>query len=423
MSTGMIVLIVFIAVAVVLAGLAAVAVPAFHKMQEKAQQIKKQQEPALKPPAPLTAEQKKALEQFGRDLAQALTAKNSEKVVALQDGEGLAARVFEKLPAGVPNSADMRAGFVQGTKNRAGGWMWSVMSGDVGFLRTRERLGFPAVLLRIKSEEGAVNYVDVLVRPDGGSFKAVDLFNYVFATTVSEESRNVLAAMVSKSAGGGLAAMLGMPKMDESIFSHLDSINKATRTGDMAAVLRICDGLPQDLKTTRLFFILRLQALMSLNSTGSEKIDTQYEEALRAAPDILGKDSTSDLLMVDLLLMENDFKGAEECLKRVDAAVGGDPYLKFLRGGVHIQMKDYDGALEMANQAEKEDPKMADAVDLRLTVHLERKDYKALADELRAFKRNFGKVLNREALATNEAYNEFLASPEFAAWEKEIAKP
>lgn len=421
MGAGMIVLIVVGVVVLLLAVLAALAIPGYQRIQKMAREIKNKQTPALNPPPPLTTEQKQALERFGIELAEALSKNDSARVMALQDSEGLAARVFEKLPAGVPNSAEMRRGFVEGIRKRSGGWMWSVMGSEVRFLRARERNGFPAVVLRVKSAEGAVNYIDIMASLEGGRFRAVDMFNYIFATMVSEESRNALAAMVSQSAGGGLAAMLGIPKMDENVFRHLSSINQATQAGNMTEVLRICDSLPPELKTQRIFFILRLQALMALSS--SDKVEAQYKEALRAAPDILGKDSTTDLLMVDLLFMENDFKGAEECLKRVDAVIGGDPYLKFLRGGARLQMKDYPGVLELADQIAKEEPQMAEVVDLRISVHLARKDFKALADELRAFKRDFGHVLDRKALADDVQYTEFLSSPEFAAWEKEIAAP
>ncbi len=383
--------------------------------------MKDKQTKALQPPPPLNEAQKERLVVFGNELAEALSQKDAAKVMAMQDSEGFCTRVFEKIPAGMPNVADMRRGFMNGIKQREGGWLWSAMSGEVHFLRLRERVGYPAVLLRIKTPEGAVSYVDALVKPEGDGFRVVDMFNYIFASTASEESRNVLAVMLSKSAGGGLAALLGTLHLDEKNAEILVSINEATRAGNMVEVLRICDGLPAKLKTQRTFFLLRLQALMAVNTTG--KYDEQYKEALRAAPEILGKDSTTDLLMVDLLFMDNDFKGADDCLKRLNDIIGGDPYLTFLRGGAHMQMKDYAGVLALADQVAKEDPTMAEVVDLRLAVHLARKDYKALVDEMRAFKSKFGAVLDRKALADDPEYAEFLKSPEFAGWEKELAKP
>ncbi|MGV3662902.1 MAG: tetratricopeptide repeat protein [Prosthecobacter sp.] len=422
MSVGRILLAVGIAVPMV-AMLGSLAVSQFQRIREGAGQMKAQQ-PPVEPPPPLTAQQQEALELFGANLAEAISRKDSVAVKAAQDSDGLATRVFEQLPP-MPDAAKIRAGFIRGASNREGGWMWSLMAGEAAFLRTRERLGFPAVLLRMKTEAGAVSYVDVLVRPEGISFRAVDMFNYIFATTTSEEARNVLAVLTAKSGMGGLAALLGIPqmKMDEDVAARFEAINKAKQAGDPAEVLRICDSLPAELKTQRTFFILRLQALMELSSTGNEKIDEDYQHALRAAPDILGKGSTTDLLMVDLLFLENDFQAADDCLKRVDAVVGGDPYLKFLRGSARLQLKDYEGALALANEAQQEDPQMPDAVNLRIGVHLARKDHKAVVGEFRTFRKNFGVTLDREALSGEDVYKDFLASPEFAIWEKEIAAP
>ena len=383
--------------------------------------MKNERETASKPPPPLTEAQKLALTKFGGELADALSQKDAARVVAMQDNEAFRDRVFEKLPAGFSNQAEIRRGFMKGIQQREGGWLWSLMDGDVHFLRVRERQGYPAVLLRIKTSDGAVSYVDILVRPEGAGFRIVDIFTYIFATTASEESRNLMGMMLSKSAGGGLAAMLGIPQMDETTGKFFIRINEASRSGNMTEVLRICDSLPPELKLQRSFFIIRLQALMALSSTN--QYDKQYKEALYAAPDILGKDSTTDLLMVDLLFMEKDYQGAEECLKRMDGIIGGDAYLKFLRASARMKMQDYAGVLVLADQAAKEDPKMASIVDLRLAVHMARKDFKAAVDELRAFKRNFGPVLDRKALADEPQYAEFLTSPEFAAWEKEVAKP
>lgn len=402
--------------------LISLAVPAYNRIQQKAQEIRNQNDPALKAPPPLTAEQQKALVQFGKDLAEAISKNDADRMMKMQDAEGLAARAFEKM-TGMRNAANMRRGFVDGVQGREGGWMWNAMGNEVSLLRTRERLGFPAVLLRLKTVDGGVNYLDVIVRPDGAGFKAVDTFNYVLATTVSEESRQALLSMTAKSDGDALASMLGMGQADKDAPRHLKAIGDALREGKSEEVLRLYEALPVRLKTQRMFFIMRLQALTALSSTGDDKIDDDYKAALRAAPDILGKESTTDLLMVGLLFMENDFQGADECLQRVDKAIGGDPYLKCLRANARLMLKDYDGVITLADQAQKEEPTLSEPVDLRLSVHAERKDHKALVAELRAFKKNFGQILDRAALTDDATYNDFLASPEFLAWEKEIAAP
>ncbi len=262
----------------------------------------------------------------------------------------------------------------------------------------------------------------MLARPDGAGFKAVDTFNYIFASTVSEDSRQLLASMMSKSGGGGLASMFGIPQMDKEVMAHMEPMSEAVRAGKSAEVLRLYDALPVRFRTERLFFIMRMQALMALSSAGDAKIDEEYKAALRAAPQILGQDSTSDLLMVDLLFLEKDFQGADDCLQRVDKVIGGDPYLTYLRAGARLQMKDYASALALADEAQKAEPTLNEAVDMRISVHLERKDHKAVVQEFRTFRKDQGITLDREALADDENYKDFLTSPEFLAWEKEVAK-
>lgn len=424
MGAGKIILLILIAVGImvpIIGSLGPLAVSQFQQALKEARQKRAQPLPSLRPPPPLSPEQHKALLQFGQELADALTAKDSAAVTAMLDSEGMATRVFEKL-SDLPDAAAVRKGFIKGVSKREGSWMSTLMEGEVVALRTRERQDFPAVLLRMKTDEGAVSYVDVMVRPDRGGFKAVDMFNYIFATTATEEARTILAVLTAKSGVSSLSELLGIPqvKMDEKVAARLEAITKAQQTGDAQGILRICDSLPAELKTQRTFFIIRLQALMALSSTGSAKIDEDYKQALRAAPAILGRDSTTDLLMVDLMFMENDFQGADDCLQRMETVVGGDPYLKFLRGNARLQMKDYEGALALANEAEKEDPEMTEAIDLRIGIHLERKDHKAVVGELRALKKNFGTALDRSTL-TEDVYKDFLASPEFATWEKELA--
>lgn len=160
---------------------------------------------------------------------------------------------------------------------------------------------------------------------------------------------------------------------------------------------------------------------MALSSTGDGRHDAAYKDALRAAPNILGQDSTTDLLMIDLHFLDGNFAEADASIQRVERIIGGDPYLKVLRANTRRMMKDYDGALKLANEAQHDEPDLADAVDARITIHLERKDYRGLVAELRAFKRDFGITLDRKAL-DEPMYAEFVASPEFAAWEKEIQK-
>ncbi|MDP1590683.1 MAG: hypothetical protein Q8M07_23215 [Prosthecobacter sp.] len=418
-----IVLVIAVVVVLLLAVLAALAIPAYQRVQKMAQEVKARQAQAVQPPKPLTAEQKQALKMFGDSLAEALTESDDAKVKSLLDSVGLADRVFDARTSGFPQVGEMRKGFMAGSMKHPGGWLRNLMGSEIKALRVHERGGFPAVLLRLMPEDGGVNYVDIIARPHGGGFRALDMFTYMYASHLSDETRNLMATMLPDSGAGKLAAWLGAASFDNEMIDRLKKGSELMQSGDFAGVLRLCDSLPEKHRAHRMFFMLRMQALMALNGTEDGKHDAAYREALRSAPDILGKDSTTDLLLIDLHFLDNNLAEAEASILRVQKVIGGDPYLKVLHANTRRMMKDYEGALKLANEAQQEEPDLYDAVDARLTIRVEQKNFPALVEELRSFKRASGVVLDRKSFAEDEQFKEFLVSPEFAAWEKEIAAP
>lgn len=416
LGTGAIVLIVVGVVVLSMAVLAALAVPAFQRIQKMAQEKRVEGAQVVKP---LTAEQRQALQAFGDELAAALTAEDDAKVKSMLDSEALAELVFDDRLSGVPQLADVKRGFFTGINNNPGGWLRELMGANIKVLRCHEREGLPAVLLRIKPEGGGVNYVDILVRPDGDTFLVVDMFTYMYASRVSDEARNMMAMMLPDSAAGKLAALLGIAKTDTNMVRHLKSAGDLLRAGKHKEALRVCDALPAKYRTNRRFFMMRLQAHMALSGTDDDKNDAAYKEVLRAAPDILGKDSTTDLIMIDLFFLDNQLAEADACIQRVEKVIGNDPYLKVLRANTRRMMKDYAGALKLAHEAQQEEPGLYEAVDARLSIRADQKDFAGLLEELRAFKKASGVTLTRDTMAEDAQFAEFLASPEFAAWEKE----
>ena len=416
---------VIVAVAAVLVAvlLAPMAVPIYQRIQKSARGRQVKPAPAVQPSKPLTAEQKAALQKFGEALAAALTQADDAAVKRLLDSDGLADRVFDASTSDFPQAADMRNGFMVGAMKHPGGWLRNIMGNDLKALRVHERDGLPAVVLRLKPEAGGVNYVDIIARPHGDGFRAVDMFTYMYASYVSDEMRNLMATMQPASGPGKVAAWLGVAIPDDAMLRHLKTGGDLMNSGDAAGLLRFSDSLPQKYRDHRMFFMLRMQALMALSGSGDGKHDPAYRQALRSAPDILGKDSTTDLLLVDLHLLDNNLEAAEASILRVQEIIAGDPFLKVVQANIRRMMKDYEGALKLANEAQMEEPDLYDAVDARLSIHVEQKDYPALAEELRSFKRTSGVTLDRKSLAEDPQFAEFLASPEFEEWEKEIAAP
>lgn len=371
----------------------------------------------LEPPPPLTAAQQAALEQFGRELARAIRLRDMGKLNLLLDDEALAGRVFEKLPD-VLEAPGSRTRLIDNLRRNDSRWLLDLTGGEAEYLRTGMREGFPAVVLR--TGRGPANYADLLVRPEGGSFKVVDGFNRLLAWTVSDDACYWLASEAAVRDADVLAGLPGITaETPPQVIKELPGLVGAVRLVRVVDVLFFVDGLPPEVDKEPLFFRQRLQALRRLDSLGDRQQAGAYKAALREAPGILGADCTADAALADLLRMENDHAGVEECLKRAEAAVGGDPHLAFQRADNCLVMKKHAEALAHLDAAEKASARTEKTAGLRIAVQVDRKDYPAVVEELRAYKQSFGVVLGRQNHFMSPASQDFLASPEFAAWEKE----
>jgi|GEM_PF-6837497 len=371
----------------------------------------------LKPPPPLTTEQQAALERFGPELARAIRLQDARKLTLLLDDEALAGRVFEKLPKAfeVPGS---RTTLSNNLRRGAGRWLLELTGGSAEYVRCHVREGFPAVVLR--TGRGQIGYADILVRPDGDGFKVVDGFNRLLAWTVSDDLCYNLARGVPVPGEAALDALPGVtPTMSPAARRELPGLLHAMGLIRAEDLLFYLDGLPREVDREPLFLRQRLRALLPLALAGKLEHIKDCKTVLLAAPAVLGADCTADAALASLLRLENDWSGVEDCLKRLMVAVGGDPHLTYLRAENFLTMARHADALALLNELDRGAAKTEKTASLRIRVHLYRKDYPALVQDLRAYKQNFGVTLGRQNYFRDLDSHEFLASPEFAAWEKE----
>ena len=169
-------LIVFGAALPIIAILAAIAIPAFNATK-RAKEVAE----ASKPLPPLTAEQKTAALAFGDKLVKALNAKNFAALEAMTDFETLARRSCQ----GMTFSKLAEQQFIAGIKKNRGGLMGQMVGNSAKLTRLTERMGYPALTVRLSPASGGVNFVDLVVRPDKDDFKVVDLYVYMFGVLSS----------------------------------------------------------------------------------------------------------------------------------------------------------------------------------------------------------------------------------------------
>ena len=134
---------------------------------------------------------------------------------------------------------------------------------------------------------------------------------------------------------------------------------------------------------------------------------------------LLGKDSATDLLLVDLYSIRKDFTGVQNCIQNVLKAVGEDAYLHNLSGMAAMQAGDLKKAAESLAAAKKIEPNLVSLVDLELQVRAGNGDFAGVVTELRRFAKATGAKIT-PAMLGEPIYEAFKKSPEFGEWAKSV---
>ncbi len=402
---------------------AVLAIPTLRKVQEKARQLSEEQRAqeqqrlaALKPAAPLSEEQKAGLLAFGEALAAELSEGDMEAVARRIDVEAMTDRVF--IPLGsAAQWVGARRGYM-GAVGKMGGGLVQVPAGsDVKALRVLERDGSPAVMIRLLFPEGAMSFIDVLVRVDGEKFEMIDVYNHVFGIMASEEARNGMLAMIPNAGDAFFSALFGKAGTSKAKIEALLEMKALINKGDLARAQEYYAGLPAAARKERLVFLQYLHAL-SNDPAASEETQDRYYQALVEAPEILGENGATELLRVDIEFMNGNYAETERLLERAEEKLGRDAYLTSLRATMMLHQENLAGARQLAKEAAGMEPDLINLVDLRLSIHAHAKDHAALLQELRDFKTQRDRVIPAEALE-DEQFEAFRQSPEFEVWKAE----
>ena len=405
-------LIVVAALLLIVGVLAAIAIPAFLKVQERARQIKVTQVEAAKPPPPLDDSQQQRAIKFAEQLASDVNAGKLDAMSAYVDYEAMTERVF--ADASFPS--DARQGFISGMKEKKGGLLAQLAGSSMKLLRFHQRDGFPSLTMRVLPTGGGVNYIDLLVKPQGDTFKVVDMFGYLFGSYSSTDARQAMVLMLEQDSSL-LSKALGIKGGDRKSMDLLLNMFRQMSNNDPRSVQNTYEKLPDAVKKSRPAFVANLQALQTLQN---EPVFSEiYAHVLEIAPTVLGKDSATDLLLVDLYFMRKDYSGVQNCIQNVLKAVGEDAYLHNLSGMAAVQAGDFKKAAESLAAAKKIEPALIALVDLELQVMAGEGDFVGVVAELRRFAKATGAKLT-PAMLVEPVYDAFKKSPEFSEWAKSV---
>jgi len=412
LAIWVIALIVLAPVLAIISILAVIALPSFKAVKEKTQEAEVAHKAAQPPATPIDDPQKVRALKFGETLATAMTEGKVDELSRLTNLDAFTERTF--AGSGLPDAA--RAGFRNSVGKKPGGLLAQLAGAKARAIRFRERDGFPALTMRILPPGGGANFVDVLIKPEGESFMIVDLYGYLFGSYSSAEARQAMVLMQAQD-GGVISRLLGVKGGDKKSSDLLMNMFRQMGNNDPKSVHHTYEELPEAVRLARSPYVLHLQALQTLQS--DPLYAEIYAHMLENAREVLGKDTATDLLLVDSYFIKTDYKGAQRCLDNVMSAVGEDAYLYHLKGVAAIKDSDFEGAERSLAVAEKLEPELIELVDLRLQVRAAKKDYVGVVTELNRFAKATGAKLT-PMIFNEPVYAGFKQSAEFVDWAKSV---
>lgn len=261
--------------------------------------------------------------------------------------------------------------------------------------------GLPLCTFRMTlPDSGGLNYHDFkLSRSLDGMVRAVDLLDYVSGDPMTLTMSRMFSLVVSES----------REKADpDGFLAHAGKLARMKALLDLgkaAEVIQVFETLPPKMRAIKSVHIHRLAAAMELGEDVALKAIEEYRAAFPG-------DAASDLISIDMFVLRKNFGEALACLDRIDAKVGGDPYLDVLRAIIMTEEGDTLAAREVADRAVAGNPDEEQAYAARLTLSLKGNRHSDTLADLRRYERRFG----IGDFAASDDCAGFLKSPEYRDW-------
>ena len=199
--------------------------------------------------------------------------------------------------------------------------------------------------------------------------------------------------------------------------SKVVSIGNDVREGRFDQALAKYRQLPTELKQDR---TIQLGGLIAARGIGGDEYVAMLDEVRKNNPG----NTTGDLVSIDYFRLKGQHDEALDCIERLDKAVGGDPYLSFVRGNVLVEAGRYAAAKAELESAIEQEPTLEDDYWARITVALKEQNYADTLAWLRTIVEKSNAVIEEQDVRASEDYAEFVQSPqfgEFLEWYKSRA--
>jgi hypothetical protein len=343
-------------------------------------------------------------ETYARDLSLAMMSGDVAMVRRLIDWGGMIDRSLD----GFEIDEKVRSGFRQGALQSVDRLVNVIHSqtadgGSYLFVRTVRRGDRRHVIMRLVSNEGAMNYHDLRLQSLNGGIVGDRLFVALTGELFSDSLR-ATAAQGLTSGQSFVSRLTGQAKRDLETLNQTREMSLAVQAGQSPRALQIYDSLPEQAQQTKLVSLHRVMALASLD-------ESQYIAAIDDYSNRFPGDATLGLITLDAAYLRKDIGLLMKSYDSIQRWSGGDPLLALMVASIRAQFGEVDAAIEMSRGVNVEALQLVDAHDYALGLALVAQDHDRALNELRTLRDNHGYVF--ADLSTIKGYEAFAASPHY----------
>ena len=366
-------------------------------------------------PAPTPEE----YQEFGKKLEAAINAGDQETATRLYRTGDLVERCLDSLglnfdqgsPTAVeqPTMPDLAAQFIG--QVHAGG--------TFTFLRVVTVDGQPRALIRLILPDQSVGYHELmLTRFPDGQIGVQDMFTFATGEMLSQSMRRMFLSLGVRTEPGISERLTAWEKLYAQHGSRVVSISNDVQQGRFEQALSTYRQLPTELKQDR---TIQLLGLIAARGIGGDEYVAMLDEVRK---DNRGG-TAGDLFSIEYFRLKGQQEECLGCIERLDEAVGGDPYLTYLRGTIFFEGARYAGARAEFEKAIEQEPTIQGAYWSRITVALKEQNHADTLDWLQKTVEKFNVVVEEQDMRANDDYTSFIQSPqfgEFIEWYKSREK-
>jgi len=280
---------------------------------------------------------------------------------------------------------------------------------DFRFLRLVEIDSSTQMLFRAWDEGAGIDYLRCAFdRAEAEGWRIVDVFSYTAGEPFSESVRRTYLPVL---ASGAKAREL------RAQYEPLGAVVERLDAKDYLGARRAFIAVSESLRGQRFARILELEVLSRIDEAAVD-----YAEATQRFERDFPDDPSLPLRMLEAHSIRGEHTEALRRVDQIDALLGGDAFLNFLRAGALEGLGREADAVAGLAEAIIAEPEIEELRWALVHTALPAKDFGAVAGALRALRQDFEYQLDAEEIEESADYREFASSEEGKDFLEEIRK-